>query len=332
MVVDILLISASFIISIVSVYLIKRTKYLIDTPNDRSSHTQPTPRGGGIGFVLAFAVTSAITAFTQTPSPQLLPMWLTLIPLALVGVVDDLRGVPASLRYLVQMATAIIATVSFGIFPQPWLTSLGLPGQVVAGLLTIIGFTAIVNFFNFMDGLDGLVAGCTAVQLSFLAIFVNQPILWLLVAALVGFLCWNWSPAKIFMGDTGSTVLGASVAISVMGHADTTSQAWTALAITLPITGDAIYTLVRRLLQHENIFQAHRQHIFQRLHQGGWTHGQVALAYIILTFLITILVTYFGFLGAGASLFISAFSIGIVEYYLLYHSQRNNWDSKTTEQ
>ncbi len=331
MVLDILLISASFILSLVSVYGIKRTKYLIDTPNDRSSHTQPTPRGGGIGFVLAFAVTSAITTFTQTPDPQLLPMWLTLIPLALVGVLDDLWGMPASLRYLVQLTTATIATFSFGIFPQPWLTSLGVPGQVVATLLTIIGFTAIVNFFNFMDGLDGLVAGCTAVQLSFLALFFNQPILWLLVAALVGFLWWNWSPAKIFMGDTGSTVLGASVAISIMSNADHTSQAWAALAITLPLTGDASYTLVRRLLQHKNIFQAHREHIFQRLHQGGWSHDQVAFAYIFMTFILTILISYFGLLGAGISLFLSAIAIGIFEFHLLYKTQSHNWKRNKIE-
>ena len=81
--------------------------------------------------------------------------------------------------------------------------------------LTLIGITAFINFYNFMDGLDGLVAGTTAVQLGFLALYLHQPVLWLLVAALLGFLRWNWFPAQIFMGDAGSTVLGATVAIAL---------------------------------------------------------------------------------------------------------------------
>ncbi|MGV2391304.1 MAG UNVERIFIED_CONTAM: hypothetical protein LVR29_33775 [Microcystis novacekii LVE1205-3] len=100
-----------------------------------------------------------------------------------------------------------------------------------------------------MDGLDGLVAGCTAVQLGFLALYFQQPILWLLVAALVGFLLWNWSPAKIFMGDVGSTSLGAIVAMVLLNTQGNQGQAWSALTITFPLIGDAIYTLICRLLK-----------------------------------------------------------------------------------
>jgi Fuc2NAc and GlcNAc transferase len=159
---------------------------------------------------------------------------------------------------------------------------------MIASLLTIIGMTAFINFYNFMDGLDGLVAGVTAVQLGFLALWLNQPILWLLVAALLGFLYWNWSPAKIFMGDVGSTTLGAVVAIAFLSSNNTPASAWSAIAITLPLIGDAIYTLCRRLLRGENIFKAHRSHLYQRLQQSGWPHAQVATTYMGITFLIAL--------------------------------------------
>lgn len=308
----------SFLISLLTVSLIKQrfSQQLLDIPNDRSSHTQPTPRGGGLGFIIAFALTSGIGSLLLSFSLPFFPLWLALIPLAIIGILDDRQGVPSSIRYLVQLGTAGIATGYLGAFPQPWLAHFGWAGTIIGIVLTVIGMTAIINFYNFMDGLDGLVAGCTSVQLGFLALYLNQPILWLLVAALLGFLYWNWSPAKIFMGDAGSTVLGATVSISLLSTSNSTVEAWSALAITLPLTGDAIYTLCCRLLRRENIFQAHRSHIFQRLQQAGWSHGQVALTYIGITLLIGITISFWGATGSWLSL--AAISSGIIasEIYL----------------
>ncbi|AFY81389.1 UDP-N-acetylmuramyl pentapeptide phosphotransferase/UDP-N-acetylglucosamine-1-phosphate transferase [Oscillatoria acuminata] len=152
--------------------------------------------------------------FPLTPlQPFLLQLWAILTPLAFIGFLDDKHNLPASIRYLVQLTCASIAIFCFGPFPQPGLTPWGTGGGIIAILLTLIAITALINFYNFMDGLDGLVAGVTTVQLGFLALYLNQPLWWLLAAALLGFLGWNWSPAKIFMGDVGSTVLGAAVAI-----------------------------------------------------------------------------------------------------------------------
>ncbi len=312
---------SSFLISLSTVALIRESfsEQLLDVPNDRSSHTQPTPRGGGLGFIIAFAITSAIAIFFASPSSpslQLLPLWLTLIPLAIVGLIDDRQGVPSSIRYLVQLAVAGMATFYIGAFPQPWLMEFGIFGQIMAIAITLIGITAMINFYNFMDGLDGLVAGCTAVQLGFQAFYLNQPILWLLVAALMGFMIWNWTPAKIFMGDVGSTSLGATVAFSLLSNHLNPSQTWSALAITLPLVGDAIYTLFRRLLNHEHIFTAHRSHIYQRLQQSGLSHGQVASIYIGLNILIAIAISIFGSIGAWYSLFAILGSIIFGEFYL----------------
>ncbi|MBW4682207.1 MAG: glycosyltransferase family 4 protein [Microcoleus vaginatus WJT46-NPBG5] len=327
-----ILVLASFLLSLLSVGLIKQrfNQQLLDIPNERSSHTQPTPRGGGLGFIIAFALTSGSAAIlvryfsdsfpNQLIYPNLGWLWLILIPLAIVGIIDDQRGVPAGVRYLVQLGVSGIAVACFGPFPQPWLTNFGIVGQLTAIALTVVGMTALINFYNFMDGLDGLVAGVSAVQLSFLAIYVNQPILWLIVAALLGFLWWNWSPAKIFMGDAGSTVLGAIVAISLFNtHSDAVGS-WSALAITLPLIADAIYTLARRLIRRENIFKAHRTHLYQKLQQSGWSHAQVASTYIGITVLVAGSIYYLGPAGAWLSLVGIAGAIIVGETYLRTHS------------
>ncbi len=263
---------------------------LLDIPNERSSHQRPTPRGGGLGFLGAFALTSAIALGVAAWAPEQLPAaalrpapWslaLALLPLALVGYLDDRQGLPASVRYGVQCLTAVVAIASVGQLPGQ--ANLGLAAQGGLLLLTAILITAFINAYNFMDGLDGLVGGSTALQLACFALLLQQPLWWLLAAALAGFLYWNWSPAKIFMGDVGSTVLGACVAIALL-QAETGRQAGAAALATLPLIGDAGFTLVRRLVNRENIFQAHRSHLYQRLQQSGWSHAQVALLYMVLT-------------------------------------------------
>jgi UDP-N-acetylmuramyl pentapeptide phosphotransferase/UDP-N-acetylglucosamine-1-phosphate transferase len=176
--------------------------------------------------------------------------------------------------------------------------------------------TAVINFYNFMDGLDGLVAGTTLIQLGFLAFYLNQPLLWLIFAAILGFLYWNWSPAKIFMGDAGSTVLGATIACSLLNNHNDTLQAWSALAITLPLLGDAIYTLIRRLIKRENIFKAHRSHLYQRLQQIGWSHAQVSSTYIAITIIIAMGIALFNGIAAWIALAAVAGIISIAEIYL----------------
>lgn len=317
------LITLSFTIAFFCTAFLKtafQTK-LLDIPNDRSSHTQPTPRGGGLGFLVAFAIATllswGITQYTDTTInlySQPGYIGLVLLPLAIASFLDDRSNIPASIRYLVQLISAGIAIACFGL---PFLSQFAGIGQIIAIILTAIAFTALINFYNFMDGLDGLVASVTALQFGFLAIYLNQPIWGLLVAALLGFLYWNWSPAKIFMGDVGSTVLGASIAIALL-NAASTPQFWPACAITLPIIGDAIYTLIRRLLKRENIFQAHRTHLYQRLQQAGWSHAKVAIAYLIFTLAIALLIATLGLLGSGLSLGVTIVAIASGEIYLNY--------------
>ncbi|QQE65507.1 UDP-N-acetylmuramyl pentapeptide phosphotransferase/UDP-N-acetylglucosamine-1-phosphate transferase [Leptolyngbya sp. BL0902] len=288
---------------------------LLDIPNHRSSHTVPTPRGGGLGFWVAFLLALALLPWLSpgVALSNLMAVVIVLLPLALIGYWDDLHSLSARTRYGVQLMSAGLAVYFFGPFPQPWFEALGPGGIAIAVVLTLIGFTTLVNLTNFMDGLDGLVGGVSLVQFAFLGWYLANPIWGLLAAALLGFLWWNWPPAKIFMGDVGSTTLGGAITLALMMAP---SQHWILLALTLPITGDAIYTLFRRLLRRENIFKAHRTHVYQRLPQRGIPPMVVTLIYMGLTGLIVLLITTLGALGAGLSATITLSLIALAEGYL----------------
>lgn len=243
---------------------------LLDQPNARSSHAIPTPRGGGLAFVV---VGSGAVALHGGELP------LLCLPLALVGLLDDRLNLPAGLRYGVQLATALVLVLSSPWIPQSAST---LPAVLVAviALVLAIAATAVINFTNFMDGLDGLVAGCLAVVVAAAAMSeANGGIYWPLVGALLGFLLWNWSPAKVFMGDVGSTFLGALLAGLVLREA-TGAEALGLLLVATPLMADACLCVLRRLLAGEHVLEAHRLHVFQRLHQAGMPHAAVASLYI----------------------------------------------------
>lgn len=230
----------------------------LDLPNQRSSHRRATPRGGGVAFVLA--------ALLLAPGP--VPLLLVPLPLALVGLLDDRCDLPVALRLPVQLLTGLVLALLCG-----W--------PLALASLVAVGAVAVINAVNFMDGLDGLVASVLVIWLGLAAVLLQQPALLLLAAALVGFLAWNWSPARLFMGDVGSTYLGAVMAGCLL-LASTPAQrsALPALLLTaLPLLGDAGWCLWRRWRAGQPLWQAHRLHLYQRLQQAGWSHGRVAGLY-----------------------------------------------------
>ena len=154
--------------------------------------------------------------------------------------------------------------------------------------------TSTGDFTNFMDGLDGLVAGCMAVAIAALAIALaaSWP-LWALVGALLGFLLWNWSPAQVFMGDVGNTFLGAVFAGLVL-QAPSWPEAFGLLLVATPLLGDACLCVPRRLFAGQRVFQAHRLHLFQRLYQAGWPHARVSSLYVGATALLALALLWGG--------------------------------------
>jgi UDP-N-acetylmuramyl pentapeptide phosphotransferase/UDP-N-acetylglucosamine-1-phosphate transferase len=228
---------------------------LLDQPNARSSHQMATPRGGGVVFVLIGSLISLALGAGSSA-------WIPLIccPLAVVGLLDDRYDLPAAWRYAAQVATAGVL-VAMAAMPLP----------VWALPLVLVAVTAVINFTNFMDGLDGLVALCGVVLMASAG-------LWPVAGALLGFLGWNWSPAKVFMGDVGSTWIGAVFAGMVLQQPGPW-EAFSLLLVGFPLLGDALICVLRRLRAGQPVFQAHRLHLFQRLQRGGWPHAKVSFIY-----------------------------------------------------
>ena len=264
------------------------SRRMLDMPNARSSHRQPIPRGGGIAFV---AVASASSGMAILTGQGLVAAALPLLadPLAVVGLLDDRHNLPASWRFGVQLLTAALI-LGFSPLVQRFVFAVASGSLLFLPVLVLlaIAVTSVINFSNFMDGLDGLVAGCMTVTIAALAIALDAPWpLWALVGSLLGFLIWNWSPAKVFMGDVGSTFLGAVFAGLVL-QATSWSEAFGCLLVATPLLGDACICVFRRLCAGQRVFQAHRLHLFQRLHQAGWRHGRVSLAYVAATALLAL--------------------------------------------
>lgn len=285
---------------------IARRHHLLAHPNERSSHIIPTPRLGGIGIVISFSLVILLYTWWQPAWaaeywPQLKGLLLGGLLIAILGLVDDVYTLSPRLKLAGQIIIAFVP-VFFGIrlagIVFPTMISNFLPTyHIHFGLLeiplTLIWIVGLVNLFNFMDGIDGLVAGVVVTAATFF-VFLVQPLEvgWLAVllvaisGASLGFLRYNASPASIFMGDSGSLFLGFMLAGLALIYAPGNSDETSLLAPVILLSAllfDAVYTLIRRLLQEENIFTAHRSHLYQRLVILGYSHRQVSEFYYIMS-------------------------------------------------
>lgn len=268
--------------SLLLYWLIPRLRLrLLDQPTTRSSHYIPTPRGGGIAFVSTTLITSLILLLS---GEYIAVVWLPIliVPLSLIGLLDDRYNLPSSFRYVTQFFTAVLL-ICISPLAKPLGHWIILEKILIVPvlLLLVVAITAVINFTNFMDGLDGLVAGCMIIIIATSAIYLGLSTywpVWVLVGSLLGFLFWNWSPAKVFMGDVGSTFLGALFAGLVL-QASSWIVALGIILVSAPLMADAGICVPRRWLAGQRIFQAHRLHLFQRLHQAGWPHSQVSFLY-----------------------------------------------------
>ena len=252
-------------------------KFFIDNPNNRSSHDFPKPSAGGIPFVLV------ITSF-ETIMGNFQP--LICLPLAIIGFCDDLRGMSKYLRYFFQVLTILFLMINSSI-----LFLLKENFQEISSLFLILFIvffgTAIINFTNFMDGSDGIVAGSMIIIYFVFSLLVSNSYM-TLCGALIGFICWNWYPSKVFMGDGGSTFLGALL-VGLIFNAESMEIILKILIIISPLFCDALICLLRRLFYRQRIFEAHCSHLYQRLVRSGWSHSEVAILYMGCIFAIAII-------------------------------------------
>jgi len=260
---------------------------LLDIPNQRSSHTVPTPRGGGGAIVVSFlAVVAALTQLLPAGnSAFLFLLFFTSLPVALIGLWDDVRPLPARHRILVHFLAALLLV--FGLAHDGFIGQRSTFWLLTGGLVLVLTVVWALNLFNFMDGIDGLaggeaafVAGGGALLLSLRGGGLEMFLLLPLAAACLGFLVWNWPPARIFMGDVGSGFLGfvlAALALRTSIVRDDLSP-WCWLVLGGVFLTDATITLLRRMVRRERWYDAHRSHAYQRAALRYGSHRKVTVA------------------------------------------------------
>lgn len=297
-------------------------RWFLDQPNSRSSHIHPTPRAGGSSFVFVISIASAIGLLFH-PDCFIFYHVLALLPLSLIGLLDDFKGVSAIVRYCIQLFTALFLVLYSSFFYNSIYSPFHDSPLNLLLLLVILIFiiTAIINFSNFMDGLDGLFAGSMLVAFCTYALNnSDQWFSWVVVGALSGFLYYNWSPAVVFMGDTGSTYLGALYSILALSSSSLIDFIGLLLVIT-PLLADPLICIIFRLGSSQNIFKPHKQHLYQRLQQSGLSHHVVACIYMLATAFLGLLFLFTNllFLSLG-SVFVIIVGLYLNRYYAIPYS------------
>ena len=268
-----LIVFFTFVLSLGLTYLVRQfalSKNIIDTPNERSSHTIPTPRGGGLAIVLSFYLSLVVIFALGELKPDIFYGILGLASIAIIGFIDDHDHIPARYRLIVHFAAAGWACYWLGIIP--WGAESDFLFYVLIGI-TLFYLVWLLNLYNFMDGIDGI-ATVEALSVLFgvtVILFLsghqgNLLLLMIFMAALCGFLIWNWPPAKIFMGDVGSAFIGILIgALSLVTANDGSLNFFIWLILLAVFITDATYTLLVRLIRGEKVYEAHRSHAYQFL-------------------------------------------------------------------
>ena len=295
-------------------YALKRG--LLDQPGQRRSHRIPTPRGGGVGIVLAALAGLPVALWSGAepwPVALVLALLAALLLVALAGWWDDHRALPVLPRLLAQLLATLLFGAALGAAGMPWWW---LPVLLGAGVWSI-------NLHNFMDGIDGLLAQqaiFVGAGLSLLAVGAGQAELALaaagLAAASLGFGCLNWPPARIFMGDVGSGSVGLLIfAFTAMLWRLAPGTLWPALILSSAFVTDAGLTLASRVLRGRRWYAAHREHLYQWLARRTGSHARVDAFYLAWNLLVAapmawlawshpldgLAVTMVAYLAAGAS-------------------------------
>lgn len=270
---------------------------IVDVPNERSAHSVSTPIGGGIAVIFTFLLGLGWLALQH-----LIPMNLFLalaggsIALACLGYWDDLKALPIYVRLLVHFLAACWSLFWLNGFSIFQITHWEIVSNWFSTFVAAIGIVWFINLYNFMDGIDGLAASegmlvtlCAGIAVSFLGESGIASICFVLFGALAGFLVWNWSPAKIFLGDVGSATLGFIFA---------TLALYTAKFKLLPLIFwfvllaificDASFTLLYRMLRGEKWYKAHREHAYQCLLNNGKSHHFITSAIQLINLLILV--------------------------------------------
>lgn len=264
---------------------------IIDIPNNRSSHTVPTPRGGGVSFVITFIIAElCFLLFQEVEFDGAIALLGAGLLVAVIGFMDDQGHIPARWRLLGHFCASLWAVF--------WLK--GLPPIIILGVKIDIGWLSylfctlylvwMLNLYNFMDGIDGLagvelLTSCMSLALIYILTghldMVVTPLT--LSMCVAGFLCWNFPKARIFMGDSGSGFLGIILAIfSIQAAWVEQKFLWSWLIIMGVFIVDATFTLLRRLARGDKVYEAHRSHAYQYASRQYGKHTYITLAVCVI--------------------------------------------------
>ena len=283
---------AYFGVDLVRHWLMKRR--IIDLPNERSSHSVPTPRGGGLMIVLITLTVALISLFIDQEWKTGLIFVVAGLGVAWIGWQDDVRSLSPRLRFLLQGLAAVVTIIGFGYFDTVSIPLFGILHLGIIGIpITFLWIVGLINAFNFMDGIDGI-SGSVALTAALgwmLFLGVNgqfsSPLFWIalaIAASNLGFLGHNWSPARIFMGDVASTFLGFCFAVLPLLSVEKVEDSFLLGVIVLwAYILDTFFTFARRAIKREKVFSAHRSHIYQRLVISGYQVSSITSLYLMLT-------------------------------------------------
>lgn len=286
-----LIVIATITISFGLTHLVRKiaiTRNKFDIPNERSSHKNPTPRGGGVAVVAAFVF--GLLALLIRRDIDAESFYAIVLPgalVAIIGYLDDLGRVTAArLRLIGHFVAALIAIYILGGLPPMPLFSATLDIGLVGNIIAVLFLVWMLNLFNFMDGIDSITGVEALTSCLILTIFLinkSDTELWrvpaLLCAAVIGFLYFNWPPAKIFLGDIGSGFIGFTIGtISLVIAKSQPLITWAVIILLGVFIVDATVTLIRRVYDKQQISAAHRSHAFQHLANNADRHLKVSLS------------------------------------------------------
>jgi len=274
------------LLSIVLTILVRKIaikKAILDIPNERSSHSVPTPRGGGVAIAVTWFMGISYLFYTDEIDSSLFYALISGVFLVGISFIDDIKSQSPGRRMFFQILSSVLALYFLGGLEK---IDLGFYVFENVYILTPIALVAIVwfiNLFNFLDGIDGYEASeviFICVALFFL--FSSSAALVLAVACL-GFLFLNWQKAKIFMGDVGSTLLGFNIIVFAIYFQNTeTTSIFNVLILSSVFWFDATYTLFRRWKVGDTLSEAHKKHGYQRIVQSGFSHQKTVLFSIVI--------------------------------------------------
>ena len=277
-----------FVLSFVLTYLMRLyalKKNIIDNPNERSSHSVPTPRGGGVAVVCSYLMALAVLIYSQQLTVHIgLTIMAAGFVIALLGFLDDHGHINAMLRLAIHFLVAIAVVISLGGFGSVAVFD-GVQLGFLANIIAVLFLVWLLNLYNFMDGINGIasveaitVTASMATLYYVLNISLHSDLLWLLGACAFGFLLWNFPKAKIFMGDACSGFLGLVLGILALIALKENVALFCAWIICLGVfVVDATYTLIKRMLSGYKMYDAHRSHSYQILSRKWNSHTPVTL-------------------------------------------------------